>query len=487
MQFRVFLLSAVLAAFATGTLGAEPDATPDDRATVVPDPDAAFLARVRSTLSATDAGEPGENAAAIVCPVKGILNDPSRPPSTALAEIRKLVGAPEQPASADDANVVEFLRQMARSTEATAVPAPPTPRLLKRLSPALKSHPDPNVLEHSHMYFGMHGMLFEAQIAPHLFFYNNTNDLYGADVGQHRWAHAESFTPMIRLRNRNDTSGPIKTLSWMPKIDVQVMRLDRNRAARASMVTLHATLGHHSNGQDECSFQPGVLDREDLCPVPSQIEDVKINYPNGSFSTNYVRAGLVWKKMRLSQPMDVDTAIVTSALSFGGYGEVNPHGLKIGGTLPAVVRPLYGANRLRGIVQFEKLVGPVENVCGSLGCKLLQSSVRVNGWLDYIDKIPPGRPSSFTSKPDAPLNALYSVGDGSSRWRFGLEAAWTPEWLSGWGLEVRYDHGQDYYNMLYFQDIHWFQAGIVFDAAEFLPFKKKAKATRDGKPKDGGR
>src|SRR5262249_19243626 len=280
---------AVLAALGAGSLGAESDATPDDRGAVVSDPDAAFLAKVRSTLAATDAAKPGENVAAIVCPIKSILNDPSRPPSPALAELRKLVGAPEQPASGDDANVIEFLRQMARSSDVTAVPAPPTPRLLKRLSPALKSHPDPNVLEHSHMYFGLHGMLFEAQIAPHLFFYNNAKDLYGADVGEHRWGHAESFTPMIRLRNRNDTSGPIKTLSWMPKIDLQVMRLGRATDSRASMITFHGTVGHHSNGQDECSFEPGVLDREDLCPVPSTIDDVKVNYPNGSFSTNYIR------------------------------------------------------------------------------------------------------------------------------------------------------------------------------------------------------
>src|SRR5262249_27785918 len=138
-------------------------------------------------------------------------------------------------------------------------------------------------------------------------------------------------------------------------------------------------------------------------------------------------------------------------------------------TLPDVLRSLYGANRLHGIAQFEVRTGPLNPAATTFS----QGSVRVNGWLDYIDKIPPGRPATFTSTPDAPLNALYQAGDGSARWRFGFEAAWNPDWLRGWGFEVRYDHGQDYYNLLFIRDINWVQAGIVFDAAEFQPFKKK--------------
>ncbi len=224
-------------------------------------------------------------------------------------------------------------------------------------------------------------------------------------------------------------------------------------------------MGHHSNGQDECTYQPGVLSREDLCPDPTRPEDVRINYPNGSFSTNYLRLGAVWKRYRL-QPFG-GSSVATRAMGFGLYGETHPPGLKIGGTLPPVLRPLYGTNRLRAFASLEARVGSLGPESGGFW----KGSVRLEGGVEYIDKVPPDRAPTSTTIPDAPLNALFTPGDGSSRWRFVVEAAWTPDWLRGWGLEARYHYGQDYYNLLFVRDIHWFQAGIVFDAAEFLPFK----------------
>jgi hypothetical protein len=432
-----------------------------------PDKAAALLRALRLLLNEAAAPPAGENAPAVVLRIATVLEEHRDQPSESLSQIRALlqVPAPEGAAAApqSEAQLVGVIGGMVKKAFSPQAPDLAAARLLLERP---NSHPDPNVLEHSHMYFATQGMLFEAQIAPHIFFFDNLKGLYDADVGKHRWGWALSFTPMIRLRNLDEESGPIKTLSWMPKLDLQVVRMRRDSASTATSLTLHGTVGHHSNGQDECTYEPGILGRDDLCPPPSRPEDVTINYPNGSFSTNYLRLGVVWKRYRLVRREDYSMA--TRALTFGLYGETHPPGLKIGGTLAPPLRPLYGSNRLRATAAFETRVGPSEPDSRSFW----KGSVRLESWGEYIDKIAPGLPPTFTTIPDAPLNALYVPGEGSSRFRFLIEAAWTPDWLRGWGLEVRYHHGQDYYNLLFIRDIHWFQAGIVFDAAEFLPFKK---------------
>ena len=426
-----------------------------------------LIAAIRQRLGAPP-GPPTE-AADQARQIKDILAAGGANPSAALARIREVVGAPTAPPSPGDAQELSFIGQMVAAVELPV--APPT----ARLADAPQSHPNPNVLERSHMFFGLHGLLFEAQIAPHIFFYDSLDRLYEGKPEERPWAFAWSFTPMLRVRNRSDTSGPIKTLSWMPKTDFQVVRRspiveDPGRGFSTSTLTLHATVGHHSNGQDECTYVPGVLSREDLCPAPTRREDVKINYPNGSFSTNYVKIGAVkrWvglKRYRDRHAPDEEQLVVHSSFSAGLYLEANPSGLKVGGVLDPVLRPLYGTNRIHGTVELEHRVGPVE------GKSPWRGSVRATGWASYIDKIPAGVEATFTSEPDAPLNELYTPNDGSSRFRFGVEAAYNPDWLRGWGFEVRYQHGQDYYNLLFVRDIHWFQMGIVWDAAEFEPFK----------------
>jgi hypothetical protein len=276
---------------------------------------------------------------------------------------------------------------------------------------------------------------------------------------------------MLRVRIQNVESGPIKTLSWMPKGDLQLVWLRRQAVSptteRARAWTLLATVGHHSNGQDECTYVPGVLSRSDLCPDPARVEDVQINYPNGSFSTNYIRVGVFrkWLSLRKQnlQSIPVRTLLV------GAVFEANPSGLTIGGTLPPVLRELYGCNRFLGRAEWETRVGSFDPSSGS---GLLRGSLRLAAGVEYLDKLAPSGAATFTSRPDEPMNALYDPRTGSSRWRFSAEAAWNPDALRGWGLFARYVHGQDHYNILFIRDIHWFQAGIVFDAGEFQVFVK---------------
>lgn len=337
---------------------------------------------------------------------------------------------------------------------------------------APKSHPDPNVLERSYLLPFFEGLAFEAQIAPHIFIWDNFQKLYQpVDPGRSgHFAAAVSFTPMVRLRMQDAESSPIKTLSWMPKVDVQLVWMRRRAALaendeRASAWTLQATVGHHSNGQDECSYVPGVLSRPDLCPDPTRLEDVRINYPNGDFSTNYVRLGVTRKWLTLRTLGSGRVPVRTFLL--GGAFEANPAGLRIGGTLPPVLRTLYGCNRLLGRLEWETRLGDFPS---STRSGLLRGSLRISGAIEYLDKAAPTADATFTSQPDAPLNALYTPATGSSRWRFSSEVAWNPDALRGWGLVARYLRGQDHYNLLFIRNIDFFQAGVVFDAGELQLF-----------------
>jgi hypothetical protein len=341
------------------------------------------------------------------------------------------------------------------------------------------SHPDPNVLERSHLFPLLNGVILDAQIAPHLFMFDSFERLYGPPRrGRARRAVAWSFTPMIRVRILNVSSSPVKTLSWMPKMDVQLVSVWRtqvpatqNEHARA--LTLHATVGHHSNGQDEWLYRRGLADDDMLCPPPASVKEVTINYPNGSFSTNYLRFGGVHKWMVLApkdgERIPVRERIPIRTLSLGAYYEVNPRWLRIGGVLPDVIRPLYGGNRVRGIAEFETRLGknPLQPH------RFWGGTARLTATVERISKIHGVGPLTSVGEGDTPLAVVYRPGNGSSPWRFVGEAAWNPDWSHGWGIETRYVHGQDYYNIQFIRNIHWFQLGVVFDAGEFQRFLTK--------------
>lgn len=390
-----------------------------------------------------------------------------------LAAIRLALGLPAK----ESEDPIAELQAVSSRLKAAGIPLAPRDAA-RRLPFEAVSHPDPNVLERSHLYPGFQGNLLDAQIALHIFFYDNFKKLYApvpapaaptAPRSHVRHAVSWSFTPLIRVRILDRPSGPIKTLSWMPKTDLQHVTLWRQEVKnpddeRPRALTLHFTVGHHSNGQDECTYVRGLANSDPACVDPADPAGLRINYPNGSFSTNYLRFGVSHKWLRLrNTPFGVTPRRThTATLSF----ETNPEWLKIGGTLPPAMKSLYGGNRVRGQYEFETRVGPASG----LRHPLLRGSLRLTGSAELIDKLSEGPEPSFTVVPGAPLNELWTPGRGSSRFRFSVEAAWNPDALRGWGLQARYWHGQDPYNLRFVRDIHWFQAGIMFDAGELQRF-----------------
>ncbi len=314
-----------------------------------------------------------------------------------------------------------------------------------------KEMPDPHpyLLERSTLYPFQQGLILEAQVAPHLYVYESLTKPDGVYLHGGN-ALAISITPMFKVRIRNQDSAPVQTLSFMPKLNLQYFRLPRKKddvpwSGEGSAFWMKGGLfswGHHSNGQTECLYQPGVPDAG--CERPASPAEVTVNYPNGSFSTNYLKLGVFFTRMRLGRMRNVGGGryqeVVQSKTTLAATLEINPPGLPPGGSMDEPARSLYGANRMGVIVEHEQRLerGPV-----------LNGSWRATGSVEYIDKV---------------------EGAGSSRWRFMAEAAWEPDWFRSGGFVARYVHGQDYYNLRFGRDIHWLQVGIVFSASEFEPF-----------------
>ena len=310
-------------------------------------------------------------------------------------------------------------------------------------------HPHPYLLERSMLFPFQQDLILEAQVAPHLYFYDGlTREGVRLNGGN---AVAVSVTPMFKVRIRNEPSSPVQTLSFMPKLNFQYFRLPRKQADEPwpDSFWMKGGLfvwGHHSNGQTQCIYDPTKLDDAPDCKGPANPADVQINYPNGSFSTNYLRFSLFLTKTRLGKlaPVagrtDMMQKIAYAKTTIAASLEVNPEGLPPGGSLDEPARSLYGPTRVGLLVEHEQRTSRRGFFAGGY---------RLTGIAEFIDKTP-----------DA----------GSSSWRFTAEAAFEPDWFRSGGFVARYIYGQDYYNLQFARNISWFQFGLIFSASEFEPF-----------------
>ena len=431
------------------------------------------LRQLRSLLGIASAPRDCEDSGEVLYRLGALLGrHPESPDSRrhrgVLDSVRIVLGGQPETSSAEAAkNDLETIRSRFTAGAGASGGAAPT----GYIPPDFISHPNLPTLERSYILKGGEDVYLEAQIAQHIVFYENLSRPQLYDKGGNAWS--VSFTPMLRLRILDNLSGPIKTLSWMPKLDAMFIhsplptKSDGERTASVAQWIVRGTYGHHSNGQDENMFVP---DLPDSGPDPATPQDVTVNYPNGSFSTNYLRIAVYHRRFALRLNERFQYAPYRT-LQVGAYYENHPRELPIGGDLPSAVRPLYGTQRTGATIEFETRLDPGGTRSGALGV-IKRASARLTIQLDYFDKLNDEVAPTVLSASPAPLAALYDAGDGSSRFRLYSELGYNPDFLRGWGLMFRYIDGQDYYNLQYFRNIHWFQLGIMFDPAEFEPFAR---------------
>lgn len=289
---------------------------------------------------------------------------------------------------------------------------------------------------------------FEADIQPNFVISQNFSDkLILEESGkQARFAYSVVGTPRVRLRMFDSRSAPVRTPSYMPKgtFSGLMFRREPTVGTRGSRVGLWAgqiTVGHHSNGQDGCLFTTDVLVNDEECVGPPDLQ--QINRINGSFSTNYVRIGGRYRREWLrdvstdaQKAAGIEEQIGAREVTFGVDYDQHFH-------TDERMAPFYGQNRFQlsfaAATHFRK-------VCRS----------RANG--------------------DVTVQYVGEQPEGVGSFAFQLEGSCTFTDQGGWGVFVRYYHGQDYYNLGFVDSISRAMVGAHFEQDGFLRFvSRKAR------------
>lgn len=288
-------------------------------------------------------------------------------------------------------------------------------------------------------------LILEAQPAIHFYFFNELSELirYGNLKGR-RWTFAPSFTLQMQIRFLNTTSSPVRTPSFMPRLNFQVFRMAFNQlGAKYLEIEIVGHLGHHSDGQEYCAFAAGHVDEG--CPAfdTANPDFSQTNLVNGSFGTNYVSLGTHWKWVT---EVDINDYARTSWTA-GLLGEYNPKDFGPG-ALESPHDKLYGQTRLRVDGEFQRLTDLI-----AFGHRAPWAVGHARVAFMY--------------------QQIFGTGPGVAPYQVWLEASRTFLRVGGVGVFARLFSGQDYYNINYVNRIDYqFHAGLIIDFATPLQFGK---------------
>jgi hypothetical protein len=305
-------------------------------------------------------------------------------------------------------------------------------------------------------------LVFEAQIAPDVRIVDNFGRALNRVLSAEKprvFAYSAFGTFLTRLRMFDEASNPVRTPSYMPKGTIQLAWL-KNRSTvdptklpegflkgPIEMWLIQAIpFGHHSNGQNGCLFLSQVRIEGECQPTqPLATGPQDVNVENGSFSTNYIRLGLEYRRLYPDGDDPVDTRAVTRReWGIGGSIELNPSGY-VGGSISDTLRPLYGPTRFR------------------VTADVIAGNFRIPVW-------PRRQVNCGRAWADASVMFIHGAAESVDEITTSVEAACLPARWGGAGLFVRYYRGQDYYNASFLQNVNRLQFGLTFLQGKFLAF-----------------
>jgi hypothetical protein len=313
----------------------------------------------------------------------------------------------------------------------------------------------------------------EANIFPHLVVYQDFTDILDIEAQVRRGvtrvrerAISISGTPAVRIRMLRETSAPVRTPSYMPRANVQLLLVrglkDATRGrpaiapndatsrqmlesvARVSIWEVHVIIGHHSNGQDGCLSveQDRVPAETGPClPEGVTLTPETVNRIDGSFSTNYLRSGVNYSRNWLGRGI-VEPA--TKEVRLRAEWEFHPRAW-----VDEDIVDLYGRHRLN--------VGAAYALRGVRGCSRRLEAAAGAVWNPQV----------------------VSIEDSNLEWSFEAQASCFPWGNGGWGFFVRFYAGQDYYNVGFLDQITRLHVGLTFNQSDFFRFRRRpAEAAR---------
>ena len=315
----------------------------------------------------------------------------------------------------------------------------------------------------------------EADIFPHLVAAQNFTDTLDLVAqsrrgirGLKQFSYAVSGTPAVRIRMLRDVSAPVRTPSYMPRVNAQFLwtrglrdcassspkaecrpvsaRADLGSATsgesvqvarallalpRVSIWEAHAILGHHSNGQDGCLTEGQTRQPPETgdC-VPAAVPTAEtINRRDGSFSTNYIRVGVNYSRNTMQADLQA-TREARVRVEF----EYHPRAW-----VDSNIVDIYGRGRLMfgGAYAVKNIRFCSRRLEGSAG------AIWNPGVVDTVRSL-----------------------SGS------LQVSCFPWDNGGWGLFARLYSGQDYYNVGFLDNITRIHIGATFNQTGFFRFRR---------------
>jgi len=272
-----------------------------------------------------------------------------------------------------------------------------------------------------------------------------------------------SFIGMLRVFDL--PSAPVRTPTYEPKLRLQLFRVaplpaPAGEAPPFRIVAVELGIGHRSNGAEGCALADhGPPGRNDFdCPALTTPPSSALNLKDGSFTTNYLEAGL-WA--RFLRPLEGGGPLASAATA-GFWGEWHPPGPPP--FMPAEMRTRYGSVVLHG-----QLLGELAVLRGRhwnlpvVGPVSIESVARVT-LAGQLHADPAGGP----------------FGGGSA------ELALLPRGPRGYGLGlfVRRLFGRDPLNIRFEQQLDAWMVGLIFDPnpIERIPAPAGAAPSPGGEP-----
>jgi hypothetical protein len=219
------------------------------------------------------------------------------------------------------------------------------------------------------------------------------------------------LTPQVIIRMYQEESSPVRTPSYIPQITIYYA-IEANRIK--GQYTFFGRIAHHSNGQEGDFYLP----------------DSNINLISGSFSTNFVQAGLIFNGFN---------ANLNATQFFNTFVEVHP--------------PRWSMEELDG----------------------KYSMVRWHNALS-VYKIPLAANSLSQKSPAISMQAevmwmFGQVDDWSTlstdRLNLNLTFFYHPSFLEDIGLFVEFYSGMDYYNIYFNEKAEVIRFGIMTEKLRF--------------------
>lgn len=165
------------------------------------------------------------------------------------------------------------------------------------------------------------GSWFEGFLAVHLPLVDSyTRSLDSAwQRSQRRHGNAVVVSMLVNLRMTRESSAPVRTPSYMPRIRYVHGVTTRNNW-RVRQWLFDGTLGHYSNGQDGCLYEGQAGDNCQF-PAPVAERDLRTNRRDGSFSSHYLEAGVTRRWLSIDDANFDDDRVRarTSRMSARGF------------------------------------------------------------------------------------------------------------------------------------------------------------------------